>query len=99
MRPKGEEVYIHRAVIVPRGRRGGDVYNSVEEAPERVRRLIERGSTFTIVIADRNARERMEGKQAVREPGEAAIVPAAFVREIMACLAVAALIGWFAMSR
>ncbi len=94
----GEEVYIHRAVIVPRGR-GGDIYNSIEEAPEKVRRSIERGSTFTIVIADRAAQERLRSQPALRKQGEQADVPTAFVREILACLAVATLIGWFALSR
>ncbi len=98
MKPSGEEVYIHRAVIVPRGQ-GREVYSSVEEAPESVRRSIESGSTFTIVIADRAARAWLNGKPAVREQGEPAVVPASFVREILACLAVAALVGWFALSR
>lgn len=98
MTPMGDQVYIHRAVIVPKAQ-GGDVYNSIEEAPAKVRRLIERGSTFTIVIADRTALKRRQTQAAASGPVEQTTVPAALVREVFACLAVAALIGWLALSR
>ena len=98
MTPMGDELYIHRAVIVPKAR-GGDVYNSIEEAPEKIRRLIERGSTFTIVIADRSALKRRQTQEAAKGQVEQPTVPAALVREVFACLAVAALIGWLALSR
>jgi hypothetical protein len=99
-----DQVYVHRAVIVP-GKKGGKVYASIGEAPAKVRRVFENGSVVTIIIADRAAQERVKrmervdrvARQRQAESGEDA--SARLVREVIAAVALIGAIFYFALSR
>jgi hypothetical protein len=92
------QYYVHRAVIVP-GKRRGRVFASIEEAPAKVRKVFENGSVVTIIIADREAQQRIDE---LRRPGSAS--PAqdfapGLAREALYALALIATLVYFALSR
>jgi hypothetical protein len=93
-----EQIYVHRAVIVP-GKRGSRVFPSLQQAPPKVRRVFENGSVVTIIIADRAAQE-LVNRQARREPaGRPSDPPDGLVREVAAAIALIGAIFYFALSR
>jgi hypothetical protein len=93
-----KQVHIHRAVLVPR-RKGCDVYPSLEKAPDKVRRTLENGQSFTIVIADKSSVERMKHRVPAAETPSIDAVPLALAREALICLALLAAILILAVSR
>lgn len=91
-------IYVHRAVIVP-GKRGGRVFSSIAEAPLEVRRVFDRGSVVTIVIAERGAKQRLEQTREHESGLQPSHVPSSVVREVSAAVALIGAIFYFAVSR
>ena len=93
-----DQVYVHRAVLVP-GKKGGKVYASLEEAPAKVRRVFENGSVVTIIIADRAAQNRVDRVARQRHGDADEDASAGLVREVIAAVALIGAIFYFALSR
>ncbi|MBE0657441.1 MAG: hypothetical protein IH602_07100 [Bryobacteraceae bacterium] len=93
-----DQVYVHRAVIVP-GRKGSKVYASLDEAPAKVRRVFEDGSVVTIIIADRAAQDRVDRVARQRQGELGGDASAGLVREVIAAIALIGAIFYFAVSR
>lgn len=92
------QYYVHRAVIVP-GKRRRRVFASIDQAPARVRRVFENGSVVTIIIADREAQQRLDE---LRRPGGGPQSPdlaPRLAREVLYALALIAALAYFALSR
>ena len=92
------QVYIHRAVIVP-GAKRGRVFASLDEAPAKVRKVFENGSVVTIVIAGREARDRItRWPKAPADPAPSA-VSTRLANEVLAAAALIGTLFYFALSR
>ncbi|MBA3974392.1 MAG: hypothetical protein C0504_09270 [Candidatus Solibacter sp.] len=93
-----DQVYVHRAVLVP-GNKGGKVYASLGEAPAKVRRVFENGSVVTIIIADRAAQARVDRPARQPRRGRDTDASAGLVWEVVTAVALIGAVFYFAVSR